>query len=118
MAGQPSLRIVDSAARTTTGNSAGYQSPPGPQMDIAQNLGILIDITAVAGTGPNLVLSVEWSYDGISFAQADPADQMTAITAASKKVKIFQIKADFYRLVWTITGTTPSFTFSAYAYGT
>jgi len=37
---------------------------------------------------------------------------MTAITTAVNRVKSFPIKGLFVRLVWTITGTTPSFTFS------
>ena len=106
--------VVASAARTTTGNS-GDQAIG----DKGVNLSVLVDVTAVSGTGPSMTLSVEWSQDGgATFAQADPADTFTAITAAATKAKSFTIKGSHYRLVWTISGTTPSFTFSARAFVT
>jgi hypothetical protein len=121
MPGNPPTQVVTSAARTTTGNSGALSLPayqPGWPSSVGEDLAVLIDVTAVSGT-PNLVLSVEWSLDaGVTFAQSDPADQMTAITTASTKVKTFQIKAPVYRLVWTITGGTPSLTFSIATYAT
>jgi hypothetical protein len=53
-----------------------------------------------------------------TFAPGDTADAFTAITTAVNRVKNFQVKAPHYRLVWAITGTTPSFTFSASSYVT
>lgn len=62
----------------------------------------------------NVGLTLEWSSDGgTTWAQADPADSMTALTSTGAKVKSFTQKAAMYRLSWTITGTTPSVTFSA-----
>lgn len=98
--------VVASAARTATGSSSavGNTSPD-------EVLNVLANVTAVSGTSPSLTLSVEWSMDGTTFAQGDPADALTAITAAGVKAKQFPRKAPFYRVVWTISGTTPSFTF-------
>src|SRR5262249_33825008 len=103
--------IVASAARTATGNSGALG------FDFSgSNLELLVDVTAVSGTSPSMTISVEWSQDGgTTFAQADPADAMTAMTAAGTKVKEFSAKAPVCRVVWTITGTTPSFTFSVRA---
>jgi len=101
-----SIGFVPSAARTTSGNSGALRLDPS-----ADNVNVAVFVTAVGGT-PNLVLSVEWSNDGTTFAAADVADAMTAITTAVNRVKSFPIKGLFVRLVWTITGTTPSFTFS------
>jgi len=100
------IGFVPSAARTTSGNSGALRLDPS-----ADNVNVAVFVTAVGGT-PNLVLSVEWSNDGTTFAAADVADAMTAITTAVNRVKSFPIKGLFVRLVWTITGTTPSFTFS------
>jgi hypothetical protein len=107
--GEPTL-VVASAARTTTGNSAALT--PG---HVGESLALLLDITAVAGT-PNLVLSVEWSNDATNWAVPEVADAFAAVTTAVKRVKVFERKAMFYRVVWTITGTTPSFTFSVWEY--
>ena len=96
---------VASAARTTTGNS-GALTAQGTVLDV------LVDCTAVSGTSPTLDVTVEWSHDGTNFAAADTADAFTQITAAKKTVKRFDLKGPYHRFVWTIGGTTPSFTFS------
>lgn len=96
-----------SAARATSGNQVGALAQGG------MTLAVLVDVTAVSGTTPSMTVSVEWSQDGgTTFAQADPADTMTAITATGTKAKNFVVKGSTFRVVWTITGTTPSFTFS------
>lgn len=97
-----------SAARTATGQTAAFDVPVG-----SARIALLANVTAVSGTAPSMTLSIEWSNDGTTFAQGDPADAMTAITAASTKAKDFQAKGSQFRLVYTISGTTPSFTFVA-----
>lgn len=104
--------VVASAARTTTGNSGALAL--GSQ---ARSLNLLVDVSAVSGGTPSLTLSAEWSQDGgTTWAAADTADAFTAITAAAVRVKRVDVKAPHYRVVWTITGTTPSFTFSVREY--
>jgi xanthine dehydrogenase molybdopterin-binding subunit B len=109
--------VVASAARTTTGNSGlltiGGSAQTGGE---SPYLNLLVNITAVGGT-PNLVLSVEWTMDGTNFATVDTtADAFAALTAVAARVKQFLVKAPQYRIVWTITGTTPSFTFTVHEY--
>lgn len=105
--------IAASAARTTTGNSGAIACEKG------LNLNLLVEVTASAGTTPTLDFSVEWSMDGVNFGGAQAADTFTQITAATvRAVKQFPVKAPFFRLVWTIAGTTPSFTFQASRYVT
>ena len=101
------IGFVASAARTTTGNSGAYAVPA-----MADSINVAVLVTAVSGT-PSMVLSVEWSNDGVNFATVDTtADAFAAITTAVNRVKGFTAKAQFFRLVWTITGGTPSLTFS------
>lgn len=100
--------IEASSAKTVTGNGAAVEADQGVKV------AVLLDVTVVTGTTPSMTVSVQWSQDGgTTWADADPADTFTAITAASKKVKAFDRKGSHYRLLWAITGTTPSFTFSA-----
>lgn len=109
--GNPAL-VVTSAARTTSGSSSAIGCD-------GSVLSILLDCTAASGTTPSLVLSVEWSTDGgTTFCAAETPDAFTALTTTGKVCKQFRAKSNFYRLVWTITGTTPSFTFSAREYTT
>lgn len=100
---------VPSAARTTTGNSAAIPVHAG-------TLGIGLHVTAVTGTSPSMTVTVEWSYDGTNFGVGETTDSFAAITANKVTNKAVTVRAPYYRLVWTITGTTPSFTFSATTY--
>lgn len=99
-----------SAAQTSTGVS-GLIQPATPQ---ASSLNLLVSITAVTGTLPTLVLSVEWSDDGTNFAVVDTtADAFASLSATTNVVKQFTRKGSVFRIRWTIGGSaSPSFTFS------
>lgn len=101
------VTLLSSAARTATGQSDAFG------VGNLDSVAVFIDATAVSGTSPSMSVNVEWSFDGASWFTADPADSFTAITAATKKVKRFDVKGTKFRLNYTISGTTPSFTFSA-----
>ena len=96
-----------SAARTATGQTSGFTVGSGEWLAVA------VDVTAVSGTTPSMTVNVEWSNDGTTWFVGDTADAFTAITAARKAVKRFEVKGLQFRLNYAITGTTPSFTFSA-----
>lgn len=102
------IEIVASAARTADGDSGPKDTQPGTDV-----LALLVDVTVASGGDATLDLSVEWSPDGgTTWFEAEPADTLAQITEAKKVVKRFDPKAGTYRVVWTIAGTTPSFTFS------
>lgn len=105
------MTIVSSAARTTSGDSGSVGEAR------TDGLSLLVDVTAASGTTPTLDLVVDWSHDGTNWFVAQPADSFTQITAATKAVKRFDVKAKFYRVRWTIAGTTPSFTFAVHQVG-
>jgi len=105
--------LSTSSAKTVSGNSNLFPvDQPGTEF-----IAVYVDVTAVSGTSPSCTFSLEWAIDGLSVSVADPAEPFTAITATGRKVKLFQVKGKQYRLLWTITGTSPSFTFSANACG-
>lgn len=99
--------VSASSAKTATGQST--------KQDVGTDdeISVFLDVTAASGTSPNLVVSVEWTHDGETWFTPETPDAFTALTAAGKTVKNFAVKGTGYRLVWTITGTTPSFTFAA-----
>jgi hypothetical protein len=99
--------IVTSGARTTSGNSGPIGMPERTSVNLAVN------VTAVSGTTPNMALTVEWSNDATTWYKGDPADAFTALTATGAVVKNLTAKGAYARLVWTLTGTTPSFTFTS-----
>ena len=102
--------VAASSAQTTTGFSAAVPAPAG------ENLILQLNVTAASGTSPSATFTVQWTQDGINWADTDTtADGFAALTAAANKVKVFPVKGEQFRLAWAITGTTPSFTFSALA---
>lgn len=100
--------LVASAARTVTGNSGA--------IGVGSNSATVeleVEVTAVSGTSPSMTLSVLWSEDGVNFGAPDgSSDAFTAITATTNVVKALTVRAPYMEIVWTISGTTPSFTFS------
>ena len=105
----------DSAAATVTGNSGSLNVTP------ADAIAIDIDASVVSGTTPSLTPSWErLGADGIWY----PVWTGTALTAAGKSSQTIgkawesnKFPGHAGRLVWTISGTTPSFTFSASVVG-
>lgn len=94
-----------SAARTATGQTTGID------YTIYKELIVELSVSAASGTVPALDVKVQvsddntnWFDEGTAFAQITAAS-----TPAVKKLTNF---GSWVRFVYTITGTTPSFTFS------
>jgi len=101
--------VVASAARTTTGNS-GLLTGWGN----ASMVRVQLDVTAASGTSPSLAVVVEDTLDGTTF---NTVGTFAAKTAAGREVINITVPfSDRLRVTWTLTGTTPSFTFSVVAY--
>lgn len=100
--------LVASAARTVTGSSAAIAVGSG-----AANLELELEVTAVSGTSPTMVLGVSWSVDGTNFGTNDgTADAFASVTAVGNVVKSMPVRAPYMQLTWTLGGTSPSFTFT------
>jgi hypothetical protein len=97
--------ISDSAsgAKTTSGNSGN------PATDFGQCVASLINVTAVSGTTPTLDLVLQESFDNAVTWQ--DIYHMPRITATGTYTSPFMTIGGRRRWVWTIGGTTPSFTF-------
>ena len=80
------------------------------------SVSVQIIVSAATGTTPSATFSLQWSDDGVTYSPASPADVFAAITAAGSVVQRFAAKGQFFKLAWTVTGTTPSLTTTAYAY--
>lgn len=98
-----------SAARTDTGTQE-----LGSLADYRE-ISIYIDATAVSGTSPSMTVTYESSHDGTTWFSNTVG---TAITAVGKQIiKVAANIGKFGRLNYAISGTTPSFTFSAVVEG-
>ncbi len=95
---------VGSAARTATGNSGLISVATGG------GLSGLIAVTAASGTTPTLDVTLEESYDnGTTWQQVWAAPRITGISTVAIPP---MLSAGLRRWVWTVGGTTPSFTFA------
>jgi hypothetical protein len=97
--------VVPSAARTTTGNGStvsGWARGTDAQSRLT--------ITAASGTTPSLTVVVQDSPDGSTWTTRDtyPAQTTTATVTRALPAGL----NTYQRVSWTISGTTPSFTFS------
>lgn len=93
---------------TADGNASGYQLGAVPN---GKSLYASLHVLSVAGTGtPTLSVSVE-SDDNASFTSAIERiafDDATAVGAQIARLTA-PLTDDYYRVSWTVTGTSPSF---------
>jgi hypothetical protein len=113
--------IQSVGARTTGGQSAAYNS--GSYREAT----FFLNVSAASGTGPQLNVFIDASDDGgttwyqlcqlgpanISAAQSSPIPG--TYTAPLGKGSANGLVPEFVRVRWTISGTTPSFTFGVRA---
>lgn len=111
MGTQSTQTVVASSARTANGTGSAFR------IGDSNRVSIMAIVTAASGTTPSLVLSLEWSHNGTTWAAGQPVAAMDAIVATGNQIRSFDVLGEFYRVVWAITGTTPSFTFSVQGYG-
>jgi hypothetical protein len=90
-----------------------------------------VDVTAIGGTAPNLIIEVQTSYDNNEWfycntlTEKDTVGSLTRLTAPTTEAKILAAGnhmcwidrlSNYIKLVYTIGGTsTPTFTLSAKA---
>jgi hypothetical protein len=96
--------VVPSAARTTTGSGTAVTGWA------RGGAFAKLDITAASGTTPNLVVRIQDSPDGTTWTTRDTFPAQTGTAAVTRSLPEGMDR--FQRGDWTITGTTPSFTFS------
>lgn len=96
--------LATSAARTATGQ--GSSTPTSNQAQVAK-----LDVTAVSGTTPSLTVTIEESSNG-STGWAAHSSFTARSTTGSQVIDLKKRTQPFVRAAWTISGTTPSFTFS------
>lgn len=100
---QRPVTLHASAAMTATGSGTGVE------LGDSGTLILTLDVTAASGTTPSMTVSVETSEDNSTWRTLG---SFTAKTAAGAERKSFPGVDQYARATWTITGTTPSFTFT------
>ncbi len=97
------VTLHESAARIASGNGSSVE------LGDRGTLRLLLDVTAASGTLPSLAVDVQTSYDGSTWR---PLGGFTAKAGTGSERLSFPGGDRFVRCSYTISGTTPSFTFS------
>lgn len=97
------VTVVSSAARTANGTGGTIVAGDRDTLRLA------LAVTAASGGTPSLTVTVEHSGDGTTWSTHS---SFTAVTTTGTTRKVFGGVDRYVRATWTITGTTPSFTFS------
>lgn len=101
-------------ARSIVGTGTTFSAPFGINAGVDW-VAVQVNCTANGGTSPSVALSVQWSMDGTTWADADATatDAFTAVTASGQVfVKRFNIKAPYLRLKEVTTGTSPTLSYT------
>lgn len=103
--------LLEFNTRTTTANGAGLQLG---QVAAGKRVYAGLNIVAVSGGTPSLTVKVQ-SDDNAGFSS--PTDRIVFNAATGVGSQFLSaagpITDDYWRIVWTISGTTPSFKFAA-----
>jgi len=99
------VTLLASGARTTT---ASVTAVPG--FAAARILVLQLNVTAASGTAPTLDVVVQDTVDGTNFSTIATFAQ--ASSATREVIRLSTPFTDSLRVVYTIGGVTPSFTFA------
>lgn len=102
ISGDPVALVPSGTTVTAGGTSAAL---PMPDQD---TLRLTLNVTAASGTTPSMTVTIQHSYDGVTWANHSA---FAAKTAAGTERKVFPGLDNYVRASWAVTGTTPSFTF-------
>lgn len=99
-------QVCDDLTKTKTAITATETSET---LDLGARSTLRLDlgVSAASGTTPTLNVAIEHSKDGVTFTQLGTFAQKTAI---SSEHKVFGGADRYVRAVFTVGGTTPSFT--------
>jgi hypothetical protein len=97
------LTLAASAARTADDASTGVE------LGDRTTVRLLLDVTAASGTTPSLGVSIQTSHDGSTWREIGAFTALT--TTGSQRISLGALDR-YVRVVWTLGGTDPSFTFS------
>lgn len=96
---------VPSQTQTATGNSADID------LSLIKLASLILNISAVSGTAPTLVVSIQ-AKDPISGNYVQISAFASQSATGTLRLANLSAVGSLVRIVWTIGGTTPSFTFS------
>lgn len=105
---KPVLTVANNAVLTTSGNSSGIAVQP--VGNVGGPVSCHVAVTAVSGSSPTLVVSLQWSWNNSTWITANADETFATVTAIGVALLTVPSRALFARAAWTVAGGTPSFT--------
>jgi hypothetical protein len=105
---RPVIAVVNNAVLTTSGNSAGVLVLP--VGNVGGPVYCHVAVTAVSGSTPTLVVSLQWSWNSSTWITANTDETFTTFTSVGAALLVVPSRGLYVRSAWTVAGTTPSFT--------
>lgn len=105
---RPIFSIANNAALTTSGNSTGVAVQP--VGNIGGPVSCHVAVTAVSGSSPTLIVSLQWSWNNSTWITASADETFTTMTTTGAALLTVPSRAPYVRAAWTVAGGTPSFT--------
>lgn len=99
-----SLQLISSQTITAAGNTATLSLD---NHAMGTSLLAQVNISARSGTTPSLTVNIQQSPDGSNWTTTHT---FAAITNVGVSDLVVDVRGEFARLSWTVSGTTPSFT--------
>jgi len=114
MAADANLALQALTTVTATGTATALNIPTGTA---TRGLPVRLVATTVSGTTPTFTAKLQESTDGTTYIDAlwltDPTTNVNSLTAAGQLSGNYQSEKAYVRLVYTISGTSPSYVFKA-----
>lgn len=105
--GQEAVRVLHAlGAETATGNSASVDNA----VSTSNGAAAYLHVTAASGTTPSLTVKVQHSADNSTWVDLTTLNAVTSSNSYQRKTVTGTVNR-YLRAYFTITGTTPSFTF-------
>ncbi|WP_104087036.1 hypothetical protein [Arthrobacter sp. GMC3] len=74
-----------------------------------------VSVAEVSGEEASVVFGVQWSFDGATWAVAQPDNVIGVLARPGAIVQRFTVKAPYWRIAAEVAGTNPFFRCSANA---
>lgn len=107
----PLITMHASAARTATGNAAQTKN-----FEKYTKLRTELRVTAASGTTPTLDVKLQDTMDGTNYNDITGGAFAQKTTTGAEVINVTSLFANQLRVLYTIGGTTPSFTFTVIAH--